>query len=93
MKTTSIGESFMKKLIALFLAAALCFSLGACGGGTQTNSNGTQQGTENAQTLAIVVHIVINPEFKIHINNNGNVFDVECLNEDAKAVNETVSIT
>lgn len=85
----------MKKLIALFLAAVLCFSLGACGGGSQTNSNGTQQGTENTtneQAVAIVVHIVINPEFKIHINKNGNVVYVECLNEDAKAVNEKVSV-
>lgn len=85
----------MKKLIALFLAAVLCFSLGACGDGTQTNSNGAQQGAENVtneQTVA-VVHIVINPEFKIRINNYGNVFDVECLNDDAKAVNEKISIT
>ncbi len=84
----------MKKLIALFLAAVLCFSLGACGGGTQTNSNGTQQGPENVtnKQIVAVVHIVINPEVKIRINNNGNVVDVECLNDDAKAVNEKISI-
>ena len=33
----------MKKWIALIMVAVWCFSLGACGGGIQTNSNGVQQ--------------------------------------------------
>ena len=82
----------MKKLIVLFFAAVLCFSLGACGSETHTNDNGTQHRSENTQTLAFVVHIVINPEFKIHVNKDGNVFDVECLNDDARAVNDKAVI-
>lgn len=92
----------MKKLIALFLAAVLCFSLGACGGNEpQNDTNGTQQETEqgvqtdnstNEQTAAIVVHIAINPELKIYVDDKGNVFGVECLNDDAKAVNNKVSV-
>lgn len=91
-----IGEPLMKKLIALLMAAVLCLSLGACGSETQAGSNGAQQeagNSTNKQAVAIVVHIVINPEFNIHVGNDGNVFDVECLNEDAKAVSDKVSVT
>lgn len=46
----------MKKLIALLLAAVMCLSLAACGGGNDTpstsdnNANNTSQETENSTT-------------------------------------------
>lgn len=46
----------------------------------------------NERTAAIVVHIAINPELKIHVDDEGNVIEVECLNDDAKAVNNKVSV-
>lgn len=91
----------MKKLLALLLAAVLCFALGACGGKTQTDNNGAQQETEQAiqteisesEQAVAVVNIVINPEFNIHVGNDGNVIAVECLNADAKSVGGKVSVT
>ena len=90
-----------KKIINILLAVLLCISLVACSE-TPAKSDGTQQSTEQGiqtenskdeQVAAIVVHIAINPEFKIHVGNDGNVFDVECLNDDAKVVNDKVSVT
>lgn len=40
----------MKKLFALILAAAMVFSLAACGGKTETSSNTPQQTSENTKT-------------------------------------------
>ncbi|MBO2528142.1 MAG: hypothetical protein CW335_08265, partial [Clostridiales bacterium] len=40
----------MKKLFALILAAAMVFSLAACGGKTETPSNTPQQTSENTKT-------------------------------------------
>lgn len=83
----------MKKLIALLLAAVLCFSLGACVGGTQTNSNGAQtddsemlQGTEQGSSQTdntatdIVAGVAEEIVFVIHISINPE-FEL-CLDAD-----------
>ena len=71
----------MKKFFALLMAAAMCFLLVACGS-SQLAADGT-----------VVVHITINPEFKLHLDNNGNVVQVDALNDDAKAVNDAIQLT
>ena len=94
----------LKKLIYMLLAVLICIFIVACSE-MSTNSDSMQYSTEQAvehsvqmenptdkQTTAIVVHIAINPELKIHVGSDGNVFDVECLNDDAKVINGKVSI-
>lgn len=34
----------------------------------------------------IIVHVEVNPSFDIHVNADGTIKSVECLNEDAKTV-------
>ena len=95
----------LKKLIYMLLAVLICIFIVACSE-MSTNSDSMQYSTEQAvehsvqmenptdkQTTAIVVHIAINPELKIHVGSDGNVFDVECLNDDAKVINGKVSIS
>lgn len=48
--------------------------------------------SSDVQTAAAIINIAINPEFGIHVCNDGNVIAVECLNADAKAVNDKVSV-
>ena len=42
----------MKKVLALILAAAMCFALVACGGKTDTPAGNTPAGNEGAQTMS-----------------------------------------
>lgn len=79
----------LKKIFSVLLAVVVCISFAACSE-KPTDSDGTQQVID--QNAAVVVHISINPEFKIHIGNDGNVFAVECLNADAKAVYGKVNV-
>ncbi len=81
----------MKKLLATLLAAVLCLSLAACGGETQSEQQEAVSSSD-VQTAAAIINISINPEFGIHVGNDGNVIAVECLNADAKAVNDKVSV-
>lgn len=65
----------MKKFWGLCLALLMCLMLTACGG-------------SKGETLAsdIIVHVEINPSFDIHVNADGMIESVECLNEDAQTV-------
>lgn len=85
----------MKKLIALFLAAILCFSLGACGGEAQTDGNVTQQPNDRftiTEDSVCSVLIKINPEFEIYLNENGKITIVEYLNADAEKAFSNVDV-
>lgn len=85
----------MKKLFVFLLAVVLCFALCACGGRTETDSD-TQQAIQAESTgterPVVVVGIAINPEFNIHVGNDGNVIALDCLNADAKSVSDKVSV-
>ena len=65
----------------MLLAITLCLTLAACGGDAP-DAEGT-----------VVIHITINPEFKLHLDNNGNIAEVEALNADAQAVGSAVQLT
>lgn len=78
----------IKKIINNLLVILLCISLVGCSNKSINNSNSQQ----DIEPGTVVVHIVINPEFKIHIGNDGNVFYVECLNKDAKSINDKVNV-
>lgn len=65
----------------------------------QNTAPGTDPGTAPGPVIstdlstAAVIHIVINPEFKIHVDGTGMVSYVECLNDDANAVIAKVDIS
>ena len=71
----------MKKFFALLLAAVMCLALVACGK-PQPTATGT-----------VVIHITINPEFKLHLDSVGNVVQVDTLNGDAQVVSDAIQLT
>ncbi len=86
----------MKKLVALFLALALCLSLCACGKGGTESGGSSQAGGSNAfvkpENYASVLVVSINPEIRLYLDKDSNVLAVEPVNDDAKAVVEKLDI-
>ena len=70
----------MNKVLKMILTIFMCFSLVACG-----NDSSETKGE-------IIVHITINPEFKIYINDDDKVYNVEYLNNDAKTIGNSIHV-
>lgn len=64
------------------MGLALCLLLTACG---STN--------EAALESDIIVHVEVNPSFDIHVNDDGTIKKVDCLNEDAQTVYAEMDLT
>ena len=80
----------MKKVLWLCLGLLLGMMLTACG------SSGSASGMESeSEVLAsdIIVHVEINPSFDIHVNNDGTIKQMDCLNEDAQTVYAEMDLT
>lgn len=85
------------------LITLLSISLAACGNSQQTA--GEQPTAEEQQTgskdvfsnlpgsVTCVVQISINPEFEVHVNDDGVIENVICLNDDAQAICSVLNIT
>lgn len=83
----------MRRLTALLFAAVLCLSLCACGGDNEISDTAqTKENAADGKAGAAVVQISVNPEFKLYVDNYGNVSEVEYLNEDAKSVGNKVNV-
>lgn len=95
-----------KKVIHIFLAAAVCISLSACGGEVQ-RADGEQQSVQTdsssdehisdtafsgAQDAVCAVIVKINPRFKLFLNEECQIVRVEYLNEDAKQALSDVNV-
>lgn len=72
----------MKKILSICFGLLVCLVLTACGG-------------SEGETLAsdIIVHVEVNPSFDIHVNNDGTIKSVDCLNEDAQNVYAEMDLT
>lgn len=72
----------MRKFFGVVIGFVLCLLLTACGG------------TNNEEMISdIIVHVQVNPSFDIHVNNDGRIKSVECLNEDAQKVYAEMDLT
>ncbi len=70
----------MNKIFKMILTIMMCFSLVACGK------------ESNEPKGEVIVHVTINPEFKVYINDNDSVYHVEFLNDDAKTIGNSIDI-
>lgn len=85
----------MKKLIALMLVIAFVFTLSACNDKNTASNPDTNVSTGSEtfvkpENYASVLHISINPEFKLYLDENNNVLAVEPVNEDAKSFSKSI---
>ena len=90
----------MKKTIALFLIAILCFSFVACGSDTPTDNTANAEKTPDTENItytetadvfenvgsniSCVVRISINPQIELYLDEIGFITDYVYLNEDAE---------
>lgn len=72
----------MKKFLRLATGLVLCLLLAACGG-----SKGEVSESD------IIVHMEVNPSFDMHVNDDGIIKGVDCLNEDAQTVYAEMDLT
>ena len=91
-----------KKIICLLLSLILALSCMACGTGTNSgteteNQTETQIETETqvedftgkldfAENCMFSIHVKINPEYEIFVDDAGIIFEVEFINDDAKTL-------
>jgi len=84
--------------------ALMCLILSACGTvqtpQVEQQTPQVEQQTENRDvfgslpdSVTCVVQISINPEFEVHVNDDGVIENVICLNDDAQAICSVLSIT
>lgn len=74
----------MKKIVNIILIFVLCLAISGCNNEKLSNLD---------KTIPVVyLEITINPEFKLHLNDSQKVINIECLNDDAKAVNNNLNI-
>lgn len=83
----------MKKLIAMIMMFLMCLSFVACATDVNTdintnsqNTSGQQQSQQKDTDYVSAIYFKINPEFKIQLDENNFVVNLECLNDDAKNI-------
>ena len=87
----------LKQFPKIATITLLCFLLSACGAGQTSQSAQQSQSKDIFQslpdTVTCIVQLSINPEFEIHVNDDGVIADVICRNDDAQAVCSNLTVT
>lgn len=85
----------MKKIISVVLALCFVFVLVSCDrddtSSTETSSQGYTEVFVKPQEYASVLLIIINPQFKLYLDENGKVLAIEAVNEDAQSFKDNIS--
>lgn len=87
----------MKKLLSLFLALAMLFSFAACKSKNETNSTSSDLSAVTStdfvapENYTTVLHVTINPQIKLYLDEQGSVLAVELSNDDAKSMKNEIS--
>ncbi len=98
----------MKKLLSAALIICLAMALVACGrkSTSATDNQSTADSTSNTDSMtdsaledytkpdncATVLLVTINPQFRLYLDENGQVLAVEPVNDDAAAIAENITI-
>lgn len=87
----------MKKIYYIFLSVLMCCTLGACNNNTTGQDNLNDNNVidifaDVAKEVTYIVHVSVNPEFEIHVNEAGIIVELKCLNEDAEKIFANVNV-
>ncbi len=90
----------MKKITALILAVCMVFAFASCGkkeNDTSSKDDKTTVITDNSsqsfvkpEKYASVLLVTINPQFKLYLDENGQVLAVEAVNTDAESIKSNI---
>lgn len=85
----------MKKIISIALVLCFVLALVSCGkSGTssfETNSGDSAESFAKPDQYASVLLITINPQFRLYLNENGNVLAIESTNKDAESIRDSIA--
>ena len=88
----------MKRIMSLMIALTLICALIACGKKDETASNKKPDTSKTESTefvkpenYASVLLVTINPQFKLYLDEAGNVLAVEAVNKDAQSMTDSIS--
>ena len=90
----------MKKITALILAVCMVFAFASCGkkendtsskdDKTTVITNNSSQSFVKPEKYASVLLVTINPQFKLYLDENGQVLAVEAVNTDAESIKSNI---
>ena len=83
------------RLICLALCLALLLAAGGAACGKKTDPPGTESGSaeesfEKPEQYDSVLVITINPQFRLYLDENGKVLELEAMNEDAESMKDSI---
>ena len=85
----------MKKLLSMALALVFVLTLASCGksGTSSLDKNPVESAGSfvKPEQYASVLLVTINPQFRLYLDENGNVLAVEAVNKDAESMKDSIT--